>query len=208
MPERLLLNVRGTSGAGKTFLVRQFLSNYLVEYLPRTGDRKNGGFPGAAKVNIPDLKFPIYFLGKYSADGCGGMDTIYSQEESVKWALHFIAQGHVICEGLLTSGLGPGGIFCKTVMSTIPEAVRFLFLDTSLEQCIANVNLRRQARGNMEVFTDAKRHLTKKHMQIQNVIRTMANLQWPVFMLNHEVGFQQVLQILQEAENVSRQTSS
>ncbi len=206
---RLLLNVRGTSGSGKTTIVRKFMEEYGVEHIPKWGDKKQylqgKGFPGAAKVVVPGWQSPIYFIGNYSSPGCGGLDTVYSQEDSITLAIKYLQEGHVICEGLLTSGLGPGGIFCKKGMAEVPSQMRFLFLNTTLEQCIENVNKRRRSMGNMEVFTDEKKHLTKKYLQIQNVIRTMTSLNYPIHMLDFEAGYEQVRAMLLGAEYESRE---
>ena len=213
MPGRLLLNIRGTSGAGKTTIVRRLIENNQVEHIEPWGDKKKyetgEGFAGAAKLTIDGFVNPVFLIGKYDMEGCGGLDTVYRQSHSIDMAIKYLEQGHVICEGLLTSGLGQGGIFCKRAMAEIPDKIRFLFLDTSLQQCIANVNTRRQEKGNMTPFDDSPNfHLTKKYNQIQNVIRSFKQLNYPMQMLEFERGYDQVIEILREAENESRQAGT
>src|SRR5262245_55192354 len=104
---RLLLNIRGTSGSGKTTIVRKFMDTYGVEHIDKVGKKKLPNkeenpdyYPGAAKVTIPGWQNPIYFIGNYRPE-CGGLDTVPSQRACAKWSLHHLNDGHVICEGLL-----------------------------------------------------------------------------------------------------------
>lgn len=209
---KLLVNLRGTSGAGKTFIVRKFMDTYGVEHLDKKGVKKLGEkinpdyYPGAARVTIPGWNYPIYFIGNYRPE-CGGLDTVPSQELCARWSLFHLMDGHVICEGLLTSGLGPGGIFCKTVMAQAPTQTRFLFLDTPMEKCTERIYQRRRGRGDTRPLKDDD-HAGKKHRQIQNVIRTMQSLNYPVHMLDHERGFEDMFAMMELADNERREESS
>jgi len=206
---RLLINLRGTSGSGKTFIVRKFFELFGVTHLDKQGIKKLSDgrvnldyYPGAARVEIHGWNSPIYFIGNYRPE-CGGLDTVPSQESCAKWALHHLSQGHVICEGLLTSGLGPGGIFCRTVMEKAQTQARFVFLDTPIEKCIERIYERRKGRGDNRPLKEND-HAGKKHRQIQNVIYTMRKMGYPIHMINHEFGYDQVYAMLKGADNECR----
>src|SRR5215467_1125757 len=112
---RLLVNLRGTSGAGKTFIVRKFFENfgervehkdkegkiigvtYEPEHIDKAGDKKIGEainrdyYPGCARITVPGWINPIFFIGNYRPE-CGGLDTVPTQEISARWAVHHLSE--------------------------------------------------------------------------------------------------------------------
>ena len=146
----LILNPRGTSGSGKTELVRRILAQYgwsgacperlnSVEPIHRTGRRP----PFAYRLRHPRHGRPLVVVGHYQRTS-GGSDTIRERDgglpEIMRFAGDFASRGHdVLVEGLRLS-------------SEVPLSLRFaaghrlhiLLLSTPIERCARNLASRRR----------------------------------------------------------------
>lgn len=129
-----VINIRGTSGSGKTTIVKKIMDQYTaVESVFREG-RKRPLYYICRKLRHKDLAV----LGAYEND-CGGCDTITETDETFKLVGDLSAAGHdVLFEGLLLSGL-----VTRFVMLNSLVPLKTVVLNTSLEDCLAAVNQRR-----------------------------------------------------------------
>jgi thymidylate kinase len=151
----MLINVRGTSGAGKTTVVRNLMAQCSHQALHGAlGPR----LPEAYELTLP-LCDPVFVLGPYLTP-CGGCDRILPFALVPQLIEKYAAQGHVVFEGLLMSTFY--GAIGRLLMETRDSVV--LFLTTPLDVCIARVEARRRAAGNFRPF-DPKL-LTQKHATI------------------------------------------
>jgi hypothetical protein len=133
---RLVVQIRGTSGSGKTTAVRSVMET--------TGDW--------SAVRAPGRKRPLYYLsasewpptavlGHYETP-TGGCDTVGSAR-----AVYELIQSlpptveNVLCEGLLLSE--------DVKWSSRLPSLRVLFLTTPAGECLEHVKSRREARGNL-----------------------------------------------------------
>lgn len=134
----LIVQVRGTSGSGKSTAVRSFM-----ETLEWDG------------VTVPGRKRPLYYrsfgppwalvLGHYES-ACGGCDTIGSARAVYELTVTLAAVPGVeliVQEGLLLSEDAKW----TTELAKAHE-VRILFLTTPLDRCLTWVKSRRAAAGN------------------------------------------------------------
>lgn len=136
------INLRGTSGSGKTTVAKDFLREHPWEAL-----KKDGKAVGV-RVEL-GLRDPLFLLGRYDPSlAFGGMDGIATQEECAELGRKAYAHGHVLCEGLLATGIGPKGALPRTMMEEAGRRAVFACLDTPLEACLERVRLRRIANGN------------------------------------------------------------
>lgn len=137
----MIIQVRGTSGSGKSTVVRRVMDAGKWE-----------------PVHVPGRKRPLYYrsvtpgrpsvavLGHYESP-CGGCDTIGSAR--AVWELvcdirpKFRA---VVCEGLLLSE------DVKWALQT-PD-LYVLFLVTPLTECLGRIRARRAAAGNEKPFSE------------------------------------------------------
>ena len=94
----------------------------------------------AYRVELPT---PLYILGRYTAP-CGGCDTIPDMDLVIQRLNHFAQLGNVLLEGLRTSGVM--GRLGANSEQYGPDYI-FAFLDTTLDECIANINERRAQAG-------------------------------------------------------------
>lgn len=134
------VNIRGTSGTGKSHLVKKIMNLYPKHIPQYTKGRKR---PIGYICERPDGP-PLYVVGHYEQP-CGGCDTIIGLEaiyEEVFFAVKDLEMD-TIFEGL---------IVCSDVVRCISlkEHSRLLVieLDTPLDECIQNLQDRRYIRGD------------------------------------------------------------
>jgi thymidylate kinase len=137
----MLINVRGTSGAGKTTVVRALMAQCshkaIYGVLPR--------LPEAYELTLPRCD-PVFVIGPYLTP-CGGCDRIQPFALVPQLIEKYARQGHVVFEGLLMSTFyGAIGKLMEMWDSVV------MFLDTPLELCIERVEARRRAAGNFRPF--------------------------------------------------------
>lgn len=134
-----VVQVRGTSGSGKTTVVRAFMAlagGWTPVYRP--GRKKPLYYVSK------DLEETVAVLGHYEGTACGGCDTIGSARAVYDLAAE-LAEGdgpffHVLCEGLLLSE--------DVKWSSQFQDLRCLFLVTPPEECLRRVAGRREKVGN------------------------------------------------------------
>lgn len=141
----LVINPRGTSGAGKTELVRRVLAEYRaagagVEPLWRRGRNRPIGW----RADHPAAGRPLAVIGHYEATR-GGCDTIPGRDggldEAFRLADALARSGHdVLMEGLELSGERR-----RTAALARAHRLHVLRLEAPLERCVHNVVARRRA---------------------------------------------------------------
>jgi thymidylate kinase len=152
----VIINLRGTSGSGKTTAVRSFL-NFPANTLHRKVTSPKGKTTekvAGYQIYPPRLHNPLYLVGSYE-NVCGGLDGVGTQDDCAKLITKAYLFGNVLCEGLLLSSVSSGA----TVPAAMIEAagkdrVIFAFIDTPLEVCLDRVRARRQERGETKPFNE------------------------------------------------------
>jgi hypothetical protein len=141
----VLVKLHGTSGSGKTTIVRNIFDE-ASQILPIGPVSR----PEAYKVTHPYLQRPLYILGPYE-NKCGGMDGVTSVDRQIELIERYAEEGHVLYEGLLLSTYYGrlGAITEKWGNSHI-----FAFLNTPIEECIHRVKARRAAAGNLRPLNE------------------------------------------------------
>lgn len=129
-----VLDIRGTHGSGKSWIVHQLLEHHHVQ--PILEENKQIGY------SLSDLDAAI--VGRYK-NVCGGCDGVGSADEIVRRVRLFNSMYKcVIIEGILVSHT-----FRR--YSSLAEEIgdyTFLFLNTPLRNCIARTRGRRRRAGN------------------------------------------------------------
>lgn len=135
----MIINIRGTSGSGKTTVVRGIMDKGVVT--PLDSKPKPHGY----RVTIPSLDLPVMVVGSYE-NTCGGTDGIKTQDEICDRIRRFAQDGHVLVEGLLMSKtFGRYAALDRELASTGHHFI-WAFLDTPLDVCLARVEARRETR--------------------------------------------------------------
>lgn len=153
----MILSVRGTSGSGKTHIAKRLLTSA-------------GIYGDPVPHHIPRRKQPYFYIRPHLSGGrdlvilghyesaTGGVDTISGNDIPFELAReHFSKDRDVFMEGLLLSA--EQHRTAKLHEDGIP--VRLFYLNTTLEDCLASVQARRAARGNLTPLnpdTTASRH--------------------------------------------------
>src|SRR3990167_6396595 len=131
----MIINIRGTNGAGKSHMVRSLLEEFQGE--PVAWDM-NGRKP---KVTVYRLLIhpKVFVIGRYDV-ACGGADTMpkpvgepgrNSMDVVEAYLREWAVQGHVIFEGLIVSSVWNQ----RWVRLSQEFGAVWFFLDTSMEEC-------------------------------------------------------------------------
>ena len=146
----LVVNVRGTSGAGKTELVRRLMESYGVPQARGPAAplmRRGRARPIVWVLPHPAGGRPLAVLGDYDHGAArGGLDTIPlcdgGMAEAFRLADDLAQDGHdVLLEGLALSA----DVRDTAALAAAGHRVHVLCLATSLEECVRNVVRRRRA---------------------------------------------------------------
>jgi len=152
-----ILDIRGTHGSGKSWVVHSLLKPHTREAIKEDG----------IQLGYWLKELDTVVVGKYETD-CGGCDGIKTADEVVRRVRKFASDPrfrNVVLEGILVSHSFKR---YSQLALEIPD-YKFLFLDTPLDVCISRVRSRRQAGGNSKPL-DPK-HLTKDWHAIWERIR-------------------------------------
>lgn len=137
-----VIDIRGTHGSGKSWIMRQLLQQFDHEPITEKGKQIGCWLqePNAALV------------GRYpEGKDCGGCDSIPKPNEVVRRVKLFATRySHVLLEGILVSHT-----FKR--YSCLAQELRgygytFYFLDTPMNVCIARMRQRRLDRGNTKHY--------------------------------------------------------
>ncbi len=146
----LVINPRGTSGAGKTWLVQQIMASYQQSGSTATPIRHEGRLrPIAWQLSHPLGGPTLAVIGDYQMTR-GGTDTIPLKDggldEAFRLADTLAAEGHdVLMEGFELSGECRRTAILAEAQRGRGSRLLVLCLTAPLEQCIQNVVARRRA---------------------------------------------------------------
>lgn len=156
----MIINIRGTSGSGKSHLARRIMDLY----------------PSRTKVRVEGRRQPIGYichredgkdlavLGHYET-ACGGCDTISKMEEIFELVrTSHLADMDVLFEGLLISA----DVNRTAALHEEGLPLRVVALDLPLEVCLESVNSRRMERLGPEKFTPVNpKNTESKHKGVR-----------------------------------------
>jgi len=141
----IIINPRGTSGSGKTELVRRLLADYgwnsagSPEPLRRPGRDRPIGY----RLQHPLGRAPLMVLGHYDRP-TGGCDTIGAMDggldEIYRLANRWASAGHDV----LLEGSAWSADYMRSAALAARHSLYVLFLSTTVEQCARNLVRRRR----------------------------------------------------------------
>ena len=171
----MILDIRGTSGSGKSTVARGLMAMYPnITPLGPEVEKKPEGYEcrpdrqGLAPHDSPLADMPnLYVVGSYK-NTCGGCDGIKTQEEACERVRRYAAQGDVVFEGLLISHIFERyHKLDKELEAAHGQHTIWAFLDTPLEVCLERVRVRREtratAKGKVASELDPKNTVDKWH---------------------------------------------
>ncbi len=160
----MIINLRGTSGSGKTYLARRIIELYPQKTAFRLKGEKRKN-PLAYILDGNSKLQPLVVLGHYESI-CGGCDTISSYDQIFNLIKQFDkSKMNVFYEGLLISG----DVKRISELHELGMDVQVIALDTCIDECITSVNERRAARGKLEPLNP--KNTIEKHNLMKNCLK-------------------------------------
>lgn len=191
----MIINIRGTSGSGKTTVVRGLMAAAQTEQL--FADDSRGNLFGPVHPEAYALhgisSRPTYLIGSYE-QVCGGCDSISTQDGICDRVRKYAALGHVVFEGLLLSHLY--GRY-EALDRELGQPYVWAFLDTPLEVCLDRVRARRIARGVTKELNPT--NTTQKWGDMRRVAAKAKHAELDVRWLDHNKAVEEVLSWLRKA---------
>lgn len=198
----IAINVRGTGGSGKSTLVRRVMGHYRSEPLRREGRRRPLGYhlEGAGAS-------PLYVPGHYET-ACGGCDTIKTPGEVydlINLALTDVqgSTGHsydVLYEGIMVMDDVRRAVELDKWLKRMPsgEPLRnrlyVIYLTTPIEECLAAIRARREARGDTRPLDP--RNTVDRKRRAEGGLRRLREAGISVECLSREDAFTRVCGLL------------
>lgn len=135
-----VVNIRGTSGSGKSTVARGLIAN-------KGGERRDvTRLIGGRERFMGSWVGDTFFVGKYATDcgGCDGLSWKGSADDICDIVFEQHLLGHVVLEGLLVSSWGTGRLL--DLWERCEKKLHVIMLTTPLEVCLASVQARRDAK--------------------------------------------------------------
>ena len=161
----MIISIRGTSGSGKSTIVRRVMDLYQFKVAKFIEGRKQPISYELFNEGDSD-SLPLAVIGHYESP-CGGCDTIHEFDDVFKYVRQAQEDGfHVLFEGVL--------LYCE-IPRTIALAQEFpttiIAMTTSIDVCIESINLRRAAKNPLKDDVDPKNTITKFNGTITSMRR-------------------------------------
>jgi ABC-type dipeptide/oligopeptide/nickel transport system ATPase component len=186
-------NPRGTSGSGKTTIVRAIMAEAKAEPY-RFSEKKPLIYRGEL------LWTPLYVLGSY-ASTCGGCDTIDSVHKVAAMLQELMGDPEpkiVVYEGLMISHMiGTVGLVAKLYGDRHVMG----FLDTPLSVCLERVQQRRDARGTTKPFNPT--NTIKDHASVQRCRNNAVRDKFRVVDIKHTDSVTQSFGVLYDLSKIA-----
>ena len=166
----MLINLRGTSGSGKSTVVRKLFSQYgCYPIFDLLGPRA----PEAYRLDRAPFKSRVYVIGPYRSP-CGGCDAVPTIDCLIELLCSYHAKGHLIFESLIVSSMY-GRVGAE--LERHGKNALIAFLSTPLERCRAQL-VRRQENGRARGDKSFERHYygtlrVKERMLRDDILREL-----------------------------------
>lgn len=150
-----IINIRGTSGSGKSTVARQLMALYQPNPLRyrELGRKQPLGYrykwkPWFYELNLEMIQGPdLAVVGHYETD-CGGADTIPDYDKLMSLVMAGMDAGmDVLFEGLLFSGDVKHTTELREYAEKQGTMLHVIAMQMDLDVCVASINQRRQAKA-------------------------------------------------------------
>jgi thymidylate kinase len=143
----IAINIRGTSGSGKSTLVRAVMLHYAVNTPCFVEGRKQPHHYILSREDRPCLVVPGHY-----ATPCGGCDTLKTVNDVYETVnLAVAAKSNVLYEGIMVADDTRRAIDLNAAAD-----VHVILLTTPIETCLASIQARRAARGDVRELNPKK----------------------------------------------------
>lgn len=157
---KLIFDIRGTNGSGKTTVVRKLMGKYdFTPVIDKSG-----------KIEAYVTK-DIAIIGSYK-NTCGGCDGIKTQDEICSRIKKYSKKRHVIFEGVIVSTIFQR--YCN-LAKTLKSNYIVVHLNTSLDTCINRIIKRRKKAGRVDLEGFNKTLVADKYSSIDRACNKFKN---------------------------------
>ena len=194
------INIRGTGGSGKSYLVHKLLDTYKHKRIVRKVEGKK---PKIIAYYISE--FHLYIIGSYKmlSGGCdafGGKGRTLKTIETIE---KYARKGNVLYEGYLVSRTW--GRY-KDLSDRLDNPL-WIFLDTPVDVCLDRVLERRRAKGNLKPLNPSvKEHVDTTRKLCIGHQRHCKAAKIRYEMLNYKKAYKQFLEIIKRETNDNQYT--
>jgi predicted kinase len=179
-----IVSLRGTHGSGKSTVVKSILDRYTGMPVYEEGQRRPVGY----NVKLPCG--PLFIVGPYLT-ACGGCDAIQPYARIWPLVTRAAEKGeHVLFEGALVSN-SYGNIGRDS--EVYGDEFVFAMLDTPLDECLARIRKRREARGELKPLNP--HHCARIYHSVQRTIKTAEQAGRRIVIVPHETAVKSVLKL-------------
>jgi hypothetical protein len=164
-----IINLRGTSGSGKSTVVRRVMEAAGVPAQPLTRDGRRR--PYGYLVPRPS-GLPVFIPGHYET-ACGGCDTLKTVDEvyalvRAAWQV----QQDVLYEGIMVQDDVRRAVGLDRELRGRGGQLHVILLTTPIEECLAAVRSRREARGDARLLNEKNtRDRARRQLGIRDRLR-------------------------------------
>jgi hypothetical protein len=168
----MILQIRATSGGGKTTLMRYLMALAYSKPMEQIATKRG------LKTLINEgswLGMPFYVIGPYDTDGTGGCDRISEIAQVIALVDQVAKPSHaptgkdhkaiIAFEGLLLSH--SWGQMGEHLHDHYGDRYVNGFIDTSVDQCIANVLKRRKDNSDERRIEKIKQNVINDHYRVE-----------------------------------------
>lgn len=167
----MIINLRGTSGSGKSTIVRSMMDLYAVRQPVHIEKRKQPLYYRLWRTEDTTGKPDLIVLGHYEV-ACGGCDTLPTMDKVFELATTASTEAtHVIFEGLL---LGVDVTRTVELNRFSGGKLEVIFLNTNLDTCFASVNARRWAKDPTKPPVSTK-NTESKYNALKSIVPRLVN---------------------------------
>ena len=185
----MLVTIAGTSGSGKSHLMRSFLDWAKKQGAIEEKFIEGREAPIGYSIYIEAVK-PIYVVGSYRTP-TGGCDTIHDVSELFEAVRTAHDAGYnVLYEGLFVMNMTRG----PQLAAEVGRELCILQLTTPLATCMASINFRRAERGKGAL--ENKQNTVGNYKRATNYCAVMRDAGARVFKVSREEGLDKILELL------------
>lgn len=188
----MLINIRGTSGSGKSHIARAVMKDLRLKGYSKCDVKEEGRKQPIMHWFTKEGCRPVAFLGHYNTP-CGGCDTIPKMER----IFNLVRKCHrggadAVFEGLLISA------DIQRTLELHEEGLPLLVceLDTPLDVCLESINSRRRARKPDAEDVNPK-NTESKHKGVKSSIKKLRSADVECFTGDRDQVLARVLEELQ-----------
>lgn len=186
----MIINIAGTSGSGKSHLMRTFLA-WVKEHRGKVEEEfgEGRGAPIGYQIGLPKLR-PIYVVGSYRTP-TGGCDTMHDVQELFSAVREKYEAGfNILYEGLFVMNMTRG----PQLAADVGRDFCVLHLTTPLATCMASINSRRAERG--KGVLENKENTVSNYKRANSYTARMRDAGARVFKVSRDEGLDKILELL------------